>query len=295
MKILLATDGSVNSEAAAEFLTRFNFSADDEINILHAISWTPVLTEWESLYADFKQIQDEVVPRILDSTASVLKPSSAKISTSSREDYPDKAILEASEESGADLIVLGARGLKGVGSFIVGSVTRQVAIKSHKPVLIFRQQEVKKSGGLKILFATDGSAYSDAVCKILASIPFPDNTELTILNVVSTVFKDIPERFAIEINERIKNIVADTREKELKSSGQVLDKACKDLDGKFSKIEKRVKFGDASMVIISEAEAADADIIAVGTSGMRGIKGMLGSVARYVLNHAKSSVLIAKM
>jgi len=295
MKILLATDGSTNSEAAAEFLTRFNFSADDEIRVLHAISWTPVLTEWESLYEDFKDIQDKIVPQILDAAASVLKPVKAKISTSFQEDYPDKAILEASEESGADLIVMGARGLKGIGSFVVGSVTRQVAIKSHKPVLIFKQPEVIKSGGLKVLFATDGSVYSDAVSSLLSSIPFPDNTELTVLNVVSTVFKDIPERFAVEINERIKNIVADTREKELIHAGQIIDKASKDLGGTFSKIEKSIKFGDASLVIVSEAEAAGADIIAVGTSGMRGIKGMLGSVARYVLNHTKSSVLIAKM
>ncbi|HBH61794.1 MAG TPA: hypothetical protein DDX85_08670 [Nitrospiraceae bacterium] len=294
MKILLATDGSKYSEEAAEFLVRFNFSPDDEINVLHAISWTPILTEWESLYVNFKEIQDEIVPRILDSTASVLRPVKAKISTSFKEDYPDKAIVDASDESGADLIVLGARGLKGIGSFIVGSVTRQVAIKSHKPVLIVRVPEVKKSGSMKVLFATDGSVYSEAVRKILSSIPFPDKTELTILNVIPSVFKDIPERFAVEINDRIKNIVADTREMELRESEKIMDKAAKDLSGKFSTIEKIIKFGDASMVIVHEAEAANADIIAVGTSGMRGMKGMLGSVARYVLNHAKSSVLIAK-
>lgn len=295
MKILLATDGSKYSEEAAEFLTRFNFTPDDQINILHAISWTPVLTEWESLYDNFKEIQDKIVPRILDSTASVLKPVKAKVSTSSREDYPDKAIFDASEESGADLIVMGARGLKGIGSFMVGSVTRQVAIKSHKPVLIVKMPEVKKSGSLKVLFATDGSVYSEAVGKILSSIPFPDNTELTVLNVIPTVFKDIPERFALEINDRIKNIVAATREAEIKESEEIIDKAYKNLSGKFSKIEKSFKTGDASMVILNEAEAIGADIIAVGTSGMRGLMGMLGSVSRYVLNHAKSSVLIAKM
>ncbi|MEW6602202.1 MAG: universal stress protein, partial [Nitrospirota bacterium] len=146
MKILMATDGSKYSEEAAEFLLRFNFSPDDEIDILHAVSWTPILTEWESLYADFREVLNTVVPKVLDSTASVLKPVKAKISTSYREDYPDRAIVDASEDPGADLIVMGARGLKGVGSYIVGSVTRQVAIKSRKPVLIVKQPEVKKSG-----------------------------------------------------------------------------------------------------------------------------------------------------
>jgi nucleotide-binding universal stress UspA family protein len=295
MKILLATDGSKYSEEAAHFLVRLNLSPDDEIKILHAISWVPILSEWEVLYADFKEIQQEVIPRIFSSTVDVLKPVKAKISTAFKEDYPDKAIVDTADEYKSDLIVMGASGLRGIGSLIVGSVTKLVSIKSRKPVLVVRLPEVNKSGGMKILFATDGSAYSEAVGQILSSIPFPDKTEVTIINVIPTVFKDIPERFAVEINDRIKNIVADTREKELKESEKIVDKAFKCLTGKFSKIEKVIKFGDTSTVILDEAEASNADIIAVGTSGMRGLKGILGSVARYVLNHSKSSVLIAKM
>ncbi|NOZ68981.1 MAG: universal stress protein, partial [Deferribacteres bacterium] len=41
MKILLATDGSEYSDEAARFLTRLDLSADDEIVVLHALSWTP--------------------------------------------------------------------------------------------------------------------------------------------------------------------------------------------------------------------------------------------------------------
>jgi len=41
--------------------------------------------------------------------------------------------------------------------------------------------------------------------------------------------------------------------------------------------------------------AIKADIIAVGSRGLRGIKGALGSVSRHVLNHAECSVLIGKM
>lgn len=295
MKVLLATDGSENSEAAARFLTEFNFTPDDRINILHAVNWVPILTEWEYLYENFKEIQDEVVPKILNATADIMKPLKAQISTSSKEDYPDKAIVDAAAEMEADLIVMGASGIRGIGAYIIGSVTRLVAIKSHKPVLIVKPAEGKKTGRLKVLFATDGSAYSDAVVKILSSIPFPDGIECTILHVIPTVFKEIPERFAVEVNDRIKNIVAATRESEMKESEKILDKAYKGLSGKFAKIEKRTSFGDPSTVILAEAKASDADIIAVGTSGMRGLKGILGSVARYVLNHSRCSVLIGKV
>ncbi|MBI4682538.1 MAG: universal stress protein [Nitrospirae bacterium] len=294
MKILLATDGSEYSEKAAKFLAGFNFSPSDEINILHAINWIPVTTEWEALSYNINEIRDEVVPKILASTADILKPVKAKISTSFKEDYPDKAIVEASEESGVDLIVMGARGMRGIGSYIIGSVTKLVALKSSMPVLIVRPPKKEMTGKLKVLFATDGSVYSDAIGKFLLSMPFPDNTELTVLNVIPTVFEDIPERFAIEINDRIKNIVAASREKELKDSEEIIKKARNDLSCKFAKIEKLTRFGDPSVEIPSAADAANADIIAVGTSGMRGIKGMLGSVSRYIINHSGCSVLIGK-
>jgi nucleotide-binding universal stress UspA family protein len=294
MKILLATDGSEYSENAAKFLTRLNFTPDDEILILHAATWLPIINEWAAVYADIKELQDEVVPKILDSASDALKTVNAKITTSFAEDYPDKAIVDTSEESGVDLIVMGARGIRGMKSHIIGSVTKLVALNSHKPVLIIKPYQDGKSEGLKILFATDGSTHSDAVAKILSAIPFPDNTELTILNVVPTVFEDIPERFAMEINDRIKNIVAGTREKELKTSEEIMEKAYKGLSGKFSKMEKRTKFGDPSVEIPRIAETTEADIVAIGTRGTRGIKGMFGSISRYIINHSGCSILIAK-
>jgi len=66
MNILFATDGSEHSEHAAKFICSFNFSEKDEIKIIHAISWLPVMREWESLAEDFQTIREEVVPKILD-------------------------------------------------------------------------------------------------------------------------------------------------------------------------------------------------------------------------------------
>jgi nucleotide-binding universal stress UspA family protein len=56
MKILLATDGSEHSEEAARFLTGLKLTPNDEIFILHAVSWVPLISEWETLYVDFRKI-----------------------------------------------------------------------------------------------------------------------------------------------------------------------------------------------------------------------------------------------
>ncbi len=294
MKILLATDGSEYSEEAAKFLTRLDLSADDEIVVLHALSWTPILSEWESLYADFKEIRYEVAPRILDAAEDILKPVKAGISRLLIDGYADKVIIDTAVDKDADLVVMGARGLKGAASLIVGSVTKAVAIKSSRPVLIIKTPAWEKSGAMKVLFATDGSIYSDAMGKVLSAIPFPADTELTILNTTATAFEDIPERFAMEINDRIKKIVAGARETESRQSQEIIKKAREYLHNRFSKIEEMTRFGDPSIEILRAAEELNADIIAVGSSGMRGIRGLLGSVSRYILNHSQCSILIGK-
>ena len=294
MKILLATDGTEYSERAAKFLSGLQCSGDDEIVVLHALSWVPVISEWEMIYSDLKAIREEIAPQILEATVKSLSPVHAAISSLTVDGYPDKVILDTAADTGADLIVMGASGLRGAASVIVGSVTKAVAVKSTKPVLIIRGEQEKKTGPLKVLFAADGSICSEGMMKVLSSIPFPDDTEINVLNVVTTAFEDIPDRFAMEINDRIKGIVARARETEFKESEGINKKVSDYLGSRFSNIKKLTKIGDPSDEILNTAEALGADIIAVGNSGMRGLKGILGSVSRYILNHAKCSVLIGK-
>lgn len=294
MKILLAIDGSEYSEGAAKFLTRLNLSPDDEIAVLHVISEVPFKDDRESYYAKLKQLKQEIAPRILDSTIDILKPLDVKISTALLDGYPDKAIIDAALDSDTDLIVMGSRGLKGIKSFLIGSITRSVAINSPKSVLVIKPPQWKTTGALKILYATDGSTYAAETGRLLTSMPFPEDTEITIVNVIGSVHIDIPERYWMEVNEKIKEEVAKTREIEFGVSDKIIEDAREMLRDRFSDIKVSIKFGDPSLEILNEAERLNADIVAVGSSGMRGVKGMLGSVARSVLGHAECSVLIGK-
>lgn len=52
---------------------------------------------------------------------------------------PAKAILKASEENGADLVVMGTHGRSGYDKFLLGSVTYKVLHKSMIPVLVVRK------------------------------------------------------------------------------------------------------------------------------------------------------------
>lgn len=290
MRLLLATDGSEYSENAARFLTRFDFSPRDEIIVLHVITEIPYPDDY---YANILRFLKKVSPRILKSSADVLKTVKAKVSVIEEEGAPDLTIMKVAEDSGADLIVLGARGVKGVKSFLIGSVTRSVAIKSSKPVLVTKIHP-PQAETMKILFAADGSPSSLATAGLLAELPFPDEAELTVMNVAWAIASDIPERFVIEIDERVKEDVARARAAQYKESEKIIDRVMPHVSGRFSRVTAATKGGDPSLEILTEADTMRADLIALGSRGLRGIKGMLGSVSRRVLAHSQCAVLVGK-
>ncbi|MDA8085366.1 MAG: universal stress protein [Nitrospiraceae bacterium] len=296
MKILLAVDGSKYSEGAAGFLTFLNLSEDDEITVFHALYWSRFLYDEKSYREAIKEIKRLFVPRVLDSALSILGPVKAKISTAVAEGPASQTIMGRAAEAGMDLIVMGARGMGGVESILLGSVTRAVAIKSPIPVLVTRLPLSVRPGGMKILFATDGSEYSVSTMKFLSSMPFPGNSEITVLNVMKPVFLDMyMPAFTPEINERFIAVMEKARESERAESGRIAGQARDYLSGRFRKTEVLSAEGDPTAEILAASEAMKADLIAVGCRGLTGIRGMMGSVSRNVLSHSKCPVLIGKM
>lgn len=291
MNILLATDGSECADVATRLLTRFNLTTEDRIIIFHIISEIPYEDEY---HAQIKRVIRRVAPKILSSASDILKDVKAKVSVIEKEGSPDTAIVDSAVESDSELIVMGARGVKGVKLLLEGSVTRAVVNSSPKPVLVVKRTEWETPRKLKILFAADGSASAVATARLLAVIPFYPDFEITILNVQRSAFYDIPARFAMEVDDRMKETVAKRRQEEFADSEIILDKAKGHLTGRYATIHTITKFGDPAAEILSEAELLKADIIAIGCRGLKGIKGMLGSVSRNVLIHGKSSVLIGK-
>ncbi|HXX58656.1 MAG TPA: universal stress protein [Thermodesulfovibrionales bacterium] len=292
MKLLLATDGSESAEGAAQFLTRLQFSPDDEIIVLHVISEIPYDDDYR---LKIMQAMKRVAPKILKASVNVLKKVRAKVGIIEEEGVPDATIMKIAEDSQADIIVMGARGLKGIKSVFLGSVTRSVAINSPRPVLITKPFRKRDRGPIKILFPTDNSESSQATAKLLASLPFPDNTELTVMHVEPPALSDIPERFAIEVNDALKEDIARTLKKKSEESERIVEQARTLLGRKFPRLTVITVQGDPSMEILREAENMKGDLIAVGSRGLRGLKGVLGSVSRRVLGHSLCSVLVGKI
>lgn len=287
MKILLATDGSRCSEEAAHFLAQLAFGSEDQILVLHVLSEIPYDDDY---HAKIKRLIRTAAPKIITSTMKALSSSRASISSIAIDGYPDTAIIDTALEEDADLVVMGARGVRGIKLLVLGSSTRSVAINSPKHTMVVKQP-LPPSGVKKILFAFDGSDCSFATGNLLTQIPFQEEPEVTVLHVTQSPLSDIPAHFLSPAEQKMLREAPP----EMRELQELFDNAEGLLSRRFSKIKTAVLSGSPSMQILTAIKESRPDLVAVGSRGLRGVQGMLGSVSRNVLAFAQATVIIGKV
>lgn len=291
MKILLATDGSAFSEDAARFLTNFLFAPKDTIHLFHVVSAVPYEDDFRQ---QVLQAIKRISPKILKTCEQCIQPTRAIIMKEEGQGIPEDEIVKKAEELDADLIVMGARGIKGVKSLFLGSVTRAVAALTDRPILVTKPRIDTAGRAFKVLFATDGSDSAEATAGVLAGMPFSEDSELTILNIARSVVADIPDRYAMEVNDAMKTELAKIRTAENEKAEKIIDRAKTMLAGQFAVVHGLVKSGEPTDEVLKTAGEMQTDLIAIGSRGLKSVKGRLGSVSRRVLGRAPCSVLIGK-
>ncbi len=143
MKILLAVDGSKFSDAAVRTVRKQERSRALQIRVLHVLEQPSALTAREmagyhSALAAAAQKEKNQAKVLLAKTADRLLSKGVKVSTVLEEGDPKSKILEVARKWGADLIVVGSHGRKGLEHFLLGSVSEAVARYAECAVEIVR-------------------------------------------------------------------------------------------------------------------------------------------------------------
>ena len=134
MKILLAVDGSSCSDAAVEEVKKRPWPPQSEVKIITAVE-TPVmagigLEPWPAdYYEELQKTAREAAKIVIDNAARKLNEISDKTLKISHEIIggpPRQVIVEEAEAWGADLIVMGSRGLGAWNRLLLGSVSSAV-------------------------------------------------------------------------------------------------------------------------------------------------------------------------
>jgi nucleotide-binding universal stress UspA family protein len=142
-KVLLAIDGSEEAGLAAQAATELSQETGSEVHVTFVLP-TPAELIGHHWYAP--EVRESVLEQarseaqqFLEGRAEQLRSEGAKVAEAHlRTGEPDKEIIRLSEEIGANLIVMGSRGLGAVRRALMGSVSDSVVRHAHCPVLVMR-------------------------------------------------------------------------------------------------------------------------------------------------------------
>jgi nucleotide-binding universal stress UspA family protein len=142
-RIVVGTDGSETAGEAVRQAVDLAKLAGAQLSIVSAFE--PVSkrrVEGEKLDAP-ADVQHEIGPRedvnlVLDAAAAAAKREGLEVQAHPMEGNPADAILTVAEETGADLIVVGNKGMTGARRFLLGSVPNNVSHHAPCSVMIVR-------------------------------------------------------------------------------------------------------------------------------------------------------------
>lgn len=149
MKILLAVDGSVYSDAAIDEVAKRPWPSQSEVKVITAAE-TPLMGGIEPsapLPEYFEQLEKSVrnvAQGVIESALVKLKTTKDKtlgITGKVIQGSPKQVIVEEAESWGVDLIVMGSRGLGTWNRLLMGSVSNSVVHHANCSVEIVRRPQ----------------------------------------------------------------------------------------------------------------------------------------------------------
>jgi nucleotide-binding universal stress UspA family protein len=289
MRIVLATDGSKDSLAAAAYLKELPLPPSTTVRVIAAVSLPPLALHVASA-PELKRSVIDRAQQVVDDARTALAPRGFAIETDVVMGDPRAEIVRQAEEWKADLVVLGARGLGGVKRFLLGSVSDAVARHARCPVLVVKGPR-RKLGS--VLVAMDGSEDSFRAVRFLQSLALPRQTKVRLLSVVERLRYPTTAPRAVhgQLVRMLKELEAERRGE----LDKVLERAAAQLDDKITRVTRYTPTGDAAEEIVATANDFDTDLVVLGARGLGGMaRVLLGSVSEKVLHHARCPVLIVK-
>jgi nucleotide-binding universal stress UspA family protein len=147
-KIVLATDGSEQATLAAQTAAELASETGSELHLIAVAPEYPYVGEGfyevnraeedADAYRELQNLLDEQARKVGETGGTVAR-------TYPRMGAVDEEIVALAEEVGADLIVMGSRGLGGMRRALMGSVSDSVVRDAPCPVMVVRRKETRLS------------------------------------------------------------------------------------------------------------------------------------------------------
>jgi nucleotide-binding universal stress UspA family protein len=149
-KILLATDGSEEAVLAAQSAADLAARTGSELHVAHvgtALSHVQYSlgVEVGPLPAGPQELLDKEAKELLEAQLERMGEAGASVTEAHlMSGRADEEIIFLAEGVGADLVVVGSRGLGGIRRARLGSVSDSVVRHTHCPVLVVRREGLQE-------------------------------------------------------------------------------------------------------------------------------------------------------
>ena len=283
--ILVAVDGSAESDAAVRWATREAVMRDADVTLMHVIA--PVVVGWPARYlqASFNESQEENARQVIEQAQKTVHTSLQDAEPPAvRTEVPRSAVAATliNASRNAQMVVVGSRGMGGIGQVVLGSVSSGLVHYAHCPVAIVHGSQAHEPDHTSpVLLGIDGSPASEAATELAFDEASRRGVDLVALHAWSDVGV-----FPI--------LGMDWHQYE-DEGHQVLAERLAGWQERYPDVQvrRRVVCDQPARWLLDESEHAQ--LVVVGSRGRGGFKGMLlGSVSTAVAQGAKAPVVVVR-
>jgi nucleotide-binding universal stress UspA family protein len=266
-------DGSEGSRNALDWAREAAIICGAELDLIRA---------WQYPFIDLLPASGWTAPAIAEEMRATIEAEMAQLAAETERHGPRatarlatgataEALLDASSTD--DLLVVGNRGLGGLGRFALGSVSNRVATHSTVPVVIV-PQDCATRGLDQIVVAVDGSPNSIAALR-WADAFAPDDADI----VAVRVWEPYDETYA-ELGTTIVSAMRATARTNFEQAVQ----AVADEIGRPHRFDTVFDLGRPGVRLVELGH--ETSLLVLGDRGRSGIRAaLLGSVTTWVIHH----------
>jgi nucleotide-binding universal stress UspA family protein len=288
-RIVVGIDGSQQSGTALAWAVARARLGGQQLELVHAYHLTPELDFFGYTGLAASQPVEwfiEFSKEVLDAAAAWVREQAPDLSCvqTSRMGQPADVLAAASE--GADIVVLGRRGLGSAASAVLGSVSNRLAIHAKCPLVIVGEGEFPTAGS--IVVGVDASEFGTNALRFAiaeAGVRRTSVKAVAAYEVQHPALQADPElmaRMRAEVTAEAEATITRALE------------AARSTDNASVSVDPVAVEGRAAEAILAHAE--DAQLIVVGTHGKGLVRRvLLGSVSRQVLNDAPRPVAVVDL
>lgn len=137
--ILIATDGSENTQRAISYGIEIAKLSGATVHALYVVNTSPIISDYwtigkKNIYEIVKSEGEEAVSEV----KKIGEASGVEVKEVVLDGYPSNAIIDFAENNNIDLIVMGTLGKTGLDKLLIGSVAEKVIRGSKVPVMVVR-------------------------------------------------------------------------------------------------------------------------------------------------------------